>query len=136
MGDNKDQVKETAKITLNNLIDSYLPSFIWDRLSASFNHKLAKVRDELLDILKDTLIKYLHRSKPISRNSNFKITFILRFGTKDLQLNKLITYLVKLLNDQSIQIRDHSILLLIEIYKYTGDKLRIELKKKQVPEQK
>lgn len=51
-------------------------------------------------------------------------------------MNKIIPYIVKLLGDTNQQIRDKSLETLLEIYKHVGEKLRIDLRKRQIPEPK
>jgi CLIP-associating protein 1/2 len=82
---------------------------------AGFSHKLPKVREEMLHLLIDTYRK---------------------FGAGNLQITKLLTYIVKLSTDTNQQIKDASFECLIEIYRHVGEKLRVELKKKQLPETK
>ncbi len=48
----------------------------------------------------------------------------------------MVTYLVKLLSDANASVRDKALDSLIEMYRHVGDKLRIELRKKQIPEAK
>ena len=53
-----------------------------------------------------------------------------------MHIAKIITHLVKLLTDPNQLIRDKTLETLIEVYKYVGDKLKAELRKKQLPEAK
>lgn len=61
---------------------------------------------------------------------------MIRFGASGLQLNKLVTHIVKLLSDANEAVRDRSLETLIEIYRHVGERLRLDLKKKLVPEAK
>jgi len=53
-----------------------------------------------------------------------------------LQLSKIVTYIVKLLSDANQAVRDKSLEALIEIYRHVGEKLRLDLRKKAIPEAK
>lgn len=64
------------------------------------------------------------------------IIFSFRFGSGNLQLNKIVTHIVKLLSDANQAVRDKSLEALIEIYKYVGERLRNDLRKKNIPEGK
>jgi CLIP-associating protein 1/2 len=115
LADGKEQVRFASKNILIFMMASYTPNFIWEKLTIGFNHKLPKVREETLALLEDTLNK---------------------FGAQNLQLNKLVTSIVKLLGDANQFVRDKSFETIIEIYKHVGDRLRMDLKKKQLPEAK
>jgi hypothetical protein len=57
LGDSKEQVRTTAKMTLIYMMECYTVPFIWDKTMTSFNHKLCKVREEVLCLLDITLNK-------------------------------------------------------------------------------
>lgn len=115
LADSKEQVRFACKTLLIFMMACYTPGYIWEKLMGSFGHKLPKVREELLFLLDDTLN---------------------RFGIRDLQYSKILTLLVKLSTDQSQAVRDKSFQSLIELYRYVGENLRVELRKKQLPEAK
>ncbi len=53
-----------------------------------------------------------------------------------MQISKIIPHIVKLLSDTNQLIRDKSLETLLEIYKHAGDKIRNDLRKRQIPEAK
>lgn len=59
-----------------------------------------------------------------------------KFGACSMNLGKMVTFVVKLLTDQNQFVREKALVCLIEVYKTVGDRLRNELKKKQLPEEK
>lgn len=59
--------------------------------------------------------------------------FDFRYGTQVLSLKSFIQPIVGLLGDPSGPVRDAAIQSLVEIYKHVGDKLRVDLRKKDVP---
>ena len=68
---------------------------------------------------------------------------LLRYGVVgstngQLYVSKFIPSLVILLSDQNLQVRDTSMVTLVEIYKHVGDKLRHEILRKHsnMPHQK
>ena len=74
------------------------------------------------------------------KNSSTNISFFIklqnRFGASGLQLNKIVTQIIKLLSDANQAVRDQSLQTLIEIYRHVGERLRLDLKKKLIPEAK
>jgi hypothetical protein len=89
--------------------------YIWEKLNSAFSHKLPKIREEILYLLDETLRRHYAHHLPVS---------------------KLLTHVVKLLGDQNQMVRDKSLETILEMYKYCGEKLRNEIKKKQIPEAK
>lgn len=61
---------------------------------------------------------------------------IFRYGTQSVAVKSFITPIVGLLGDPTASVRDAAIQTLIEIYKHVGDRLRQDLLKKEVPQQK
>jgi CLIP-associating protein 1/2 len=60
-----------------------------------------------------------------------------RYGAHSLPICKILTSVVKLLSSDSNQmVRDKSLNTILEMYKHVGEKLRGELRKKQMPEAK
>ncbi|CAF0708571.1 unnamed protein product [Brachionus calyciflorus] len=114
-GDSKDQVRVASKNILIFMMATYTPTFIWDRLNVGFNHKIPKIREETLELLGESFDK---------------------FGANNMNLPKMVTFVVKLFTDQNQFVREKALACLIEIYKTVGDRLRNELKKKQLPEEK
>lgn len=59
--------------------------------------------------------------------------FSSRYGTQSLSLKNYIQSIVELLGDPTPSVRDAATQTLVEIYKHVGDKLRTDLRKKNVP---
>ncbi|XP_037906162.1 CLIP-associating protein isoform X11 [Hermetia illucens] len=114
LGDSKDTVREKAQLLLHNLMESKVltPQQLIDKLTTCFKHKNAKVREEFLQTIVNTLNEY---------------------GTSQLSLKAYIQPIVNLLSDPTATVRDAAIQTLVEIYKHVGDRLRADLRKKEVP---
>lgn len=115
LGDNKDTVREKAQILLLKLMQCRVlqPQQLIDKIAPNcFKHKNAKVREEFLLTLVNTLNEY---------------------GATGLSVKPHIQPIVALLGDPTVVVRDAALQTLVEIYKHVGDKLRIDLRKKEVP---
>lgn len=62
-----------------------------------------------------------------------EIFFCNRYGTQSVAVKQFISNIVNLLGDPTVTVRDAAFQTLIEIYKHVGDRLRVDLKKKEVP---
>lgn len=60
----------------------------------------------------------------------------LRYGTQNLSVKTYIQLIVDLLSDPTPSVRDAANQTLVEVYKHVGDKLRQDLRKKNVPPNK
>lgn len=58
--------------------------------------------------------------------------FFFRHGTQSLTLNKFIPDIVNLLSDPTATVRDTAFSTLVDLYKHVGDKLRIDLQKRNI----
>lgn len=115
LGDNKDTVREKAQLLLQKLLECKVltPQTMVDKLSVNcFKHKNAKVREEFLQTIVSTLNEY---------------------GTQALVVKAYIPPIVQLLGDPHVSVREAALQTLVEIYKHVGDKLRTDLKKREVP---
>ncbi|XP_052861682.1 CLIP-associating protein [Anopheles cruzii] len=114
LGDSRDTVREKAQLLLHKLMECrvVLPQSLLDKLNVCFKHKNSKVREEFLQTIVSTLNEY---------------------GTQSLTVKVYIPPIVSLLGDPSPTVRDAAIQTLVEIYKHVGDKLRTDLKKREVP---
>uniref|UniRef100_A0A182NHM2 TOG domain-containing protein n=1 Tax=Anopheles dirus TaxID=7168 RepID=A0A182NHM2_9DIPT len=114
LGDSRDTVREKAQLLLHKLMECRVvaPQSLLDKLSVCFKHKNAKVREEFLQTIVSTLNEY---------------------GTQSLSVKMYIAPIVSLLGDPAPTVRDAAIQTLVEIYKHVGDKLRVDLKKREVP---
>lgn len=64
------------------------------------------------------------------------ILFSFRYGTQNLSVKTYIQPIVELLSDPTPSVRDAANQALVEVYKHVGDKLRQDLRKKNVPPNK
>lgn len=99
---------------LHNLMEYRVltPQQLIDRLTPCFKHKNSKVREEFLQTIVNTLNEH---------------------GTSQLSVKSYIQPIVSLLGDPTSTVRDASNQTLVEIYKHVGDRLRVDLRKKEVP---
>lgn len=58
--------------------------------------------------------------------------YCFRHGTHSLTLSKFIPDIVNLLSDPSVAVRDTAFSTLVDLYKHVGDKLRIDLQKRNL----
>ncbi|XP_058839052.1 CLIP-associating protein isoform X5 [Topomyia yanbarensis] len=114
LGDSRDTVREKAQLLLHKLMECRVvpPQSLLDKLTVCFKHKNGKVREEFLQTIINALNEY---------------------GTQSLSVKTYIQPIVVLLGDPTPTVRDAAIQTLVEIYKHVGDKLRIDLRKKEVP---
>uniref|UniRef100_A0A1Q3FX57 Putative microtubule associated-protein orbit n=1 Tax=Culex tarsalis TaxID=7177 RepID=A0A1Q3FX57_CULTA len=114
LGDSRDTVREKAQLLLHKLMECRVvaPQSLLDKLTVCFKHKNAKVREEFLQTIVNALNEY---------------------GTQSLSVKTYIQPIVLLLGDPTPTVRDAAIQTLVEIYKHVGDKLRTDLRKKEVP---
>ncbi|XP_053689926.1 CLIP-associating protein isoform X2 [Sabethes cyaneus] len=114
LGDSRDTVREKAQLLLHKLMECRVvsPQALLDKLTMCFKHKNAKVREEFLQTIINALNEY---------------------GTQSLSVKTYIQPIVLLLGDPTPTVRDAAIQTLVEIYKHVGDKLRVDLRKKDVP---
>ncbi|XP_055708280.1 CLIP-associating protein isoform X2 [Phlebotomus papatasi] len=114
LGDNRDTVREKAQLVLQKLVEYRVltPQQLLDKLTTCFKHKNSKVREEFLKTIVNTLNEY---------------------GTQSLSLKNYIQPIADLLGDPTASVRDEAVQTLVEIYKHVGEKLRVDLQKKDVP---
>uniref|UniRef100_A0A6B2EFM1 Putative microtubule associated-protein orbit n=1 Tax=Phlebotomus kandelakii TaxID=1109342 RepID=A0A6B2EFM1_9DIPT len=114
LGDNRDTVREKAQLVLQKLVEYRVltPQQLLDKLTTCFKHKNSKVREEFLKTIVNTLNEY---------------------GTQSLSLKNYIQPIADLLGDPTVTVRDEALQTLVEIYKHVGEKLRVDLQKKDVP---
>ncbi|XP_075164234.1 CLIP-associating protein [Haematobia irritans] len=112
LGDSKDTVREKAQLLLQTLMEHKVlsPQVLLDKLAVScFKHKNAKVREEFLQTIVNTLSVY---------------------GTSQLSVRNYIQSICILLGDPTVSVRDSAIQTLVEIYKHVGDRLRPDLRRR------
>uniref|UniRef100_A0A1A9WCV8 TOG domain-containing protein n=1 Tax=Glossina brevipalpis TaxID=37001 RepID=A0A1A9WCV8_9MUSC len=111
LGDSKDTVREKAQLLLQTLMEHKVltPQVLLDKLAAScFKHKNAKVREEFLQTIVNTLNEY---------------------GTSQLSVRNYIQSICVLLGDPTVSVRDYAVQTLVEIYKHVGDRLRPDMRR-------
>lgn len=114
LGDSRDTVREKAQLLLHKLMECRVvsPQSMLDKLTVCFKHKNSKVREEFLQTIVNALNEY---------------------GTQSLSVKMYIQPIVLLLGDPAPTVRDSAVQTLVEIYKHVGDKLRTDLRKREVP---
>nr|XP_034339824.1 CLIP-associating protein 2 isoform X18 [Arvicanthis niloticus] len=113
MGDAKDKVREEAQnLTLKLMDEVAPPMYIWEHLASGFKHKNFRSREGMCLCLIETL--------------NI-------FGTQPLVISKLVPHLCVLFGDSNSQVRNAAISAVVEIYRHVGEKLRIDLCKRDIP---
>ncbi|XP_050313911.1 CLIP-associating protein 1-A isoform X2 [Anthonomus grandis grandis] len=113
LGDSKDTVREKAQLLILKLLERNVlkPQTLFDKLASSFTHKNAKIREEVLRCLVNTLNEH---------------------GAHSLTLSKFIPDIVKLLSDPTSSVRDTAFNTLVDLYKHVGEKLRVDIEKKKL----
>lgn len=113
MGDAKDKVREEAQnLTLKLMDEAAPPMYIWEQLASGFKHKNFRSREGVCLCLIETL--------------NI-------FGTQPLVISKLVPHLCVLFGDSNSQVRNAAASAVVEIYRHVGEKLRIDLCKRDIP---
>ncbi|KAL5010946.1 hypothetical protein ScPMuIL_013251 [Solemya velum] len=112
LGDLKDPVRDQAQqLLLKLMLPASNPQYVFDRLMGAFGHKLWHVREGVLMCLQNTLNTY---------------------GARCLQLSKVVPHIIKLLEDQNQKVRETAMNTLAEIYRHVGEKVRSDLRKKNI----
>ncbi|XP_074520473.1 CLIP-associating protein 1-A-like isoform X17 [Halichoeres trimaculatus] len=114
LGDAKDQVRDQDQALLLKIMDQAAnPQFVWERMMGGFKHKNNRTREGLCLCLISTLNV---------------------FGSQSLTLSKIVPHICNLLGDPTSQVRDGAMNCLIEIYRHVGERVRIDLGKKGLPQ--
>ncbi|MEQ2260026.1 CLIP-associating protein 1-A [Xenotaenia resolanae] len=114
LGDSKDQVREQDQALLLKIMDqSANPQYVWERMMGGFKHKNIRTREGLCLCLISTLNV---------------------FGSQSLTLNKIVPLICNLLGDPASQVRDAAMSCLVEIYRHVGERVRMDLGKKGLPQ--
>ncbi|XP_058643439.1 CLIP-associating protein 1a isoform X23 [Onychostoma macrolepis] len=114
LGDAKDQVRDQDQILLLKIMEqAATPQYIWDRMLVGFKHKNNRTREGVCLCLISTLNTY---------------------GAQGLTLSKIVPHICNLLGDPTSQVRDAAMNCLVEIYRHVGEKVRIDLSKKGLPQ--
>ncbi|XP_074514660.1 CLIP-associating protein 1a isoform X47 [Sebastes fasciatus] len=114
LGDSKDQVREQDQTVLLKIMEqSATPQYVWDRMLAGFKHKNNRTREGVCLCLIATLSTH---------------------GAQGLTLSKIVPHICNLLGDPTSQVRDGAMSCLVEIYKHVGERVRMDLSKKGLPQ--
>ncbi|XP_061780121.1 CLIP-associating protein 1-like isoform X6 [Nerophis lumbriciformis] len=114
LGDAKDQVRDQDQALLLKIMDQAAnPQYVWERMIGGFKHKNNRTREGLCLCLIATLNV---------------------FGSQSLTLNKIVPHICHLLGDPTSQVRDGAMSSLVEIYRHVGERVRIDLGKKGLPQ--
>ncbi|XP_053368727.1 CLIP-associating protein 1-B-like isoform X8 [Clarias gariepinus] len=114
LGDAKDQVRDQAQTLLLKIMDQAAnPQYVWDRMLGGFKHKNNRTREAVCFCLVSTLNIY---------------------GAQGLTLSKIVPHICSLLGDPTSQVRDGAMTCLVEIYRHVGERVRMDLGKKGLPQ--
>ncbi|XP_051564143.1 CLIP-associating protein 1-like [Myxocyprinus asiaticus] len=114
LGDAKDQVRDQDQTLLLKIMEQAAsPQYIWDRMLGGFKHKNNRTREGVCLCLIATLNTY---------------------GAQGLTLSKIVPHICNLLGDPTSQVRDAAMNCLVEIYRHVGEKVRVDLSKKGLPQ--
>ncbi|KAL1513059.1 hypothetical protein ABEB36_002537 [Hypothenemus hampei] len=113
LGDTKDTVREKAQLFILKLLERSVlsPQTLFEKLTPYFSHKNAKIREEVLRCLVNTLNEH---------------------GAHSLSLSKFTPDIVKLLSDPTSSVRDTAFSTLVDLYKHVGEKLRVDIQKRNL----
>ncbi|XP_068447008.1 CLIP-associating protein 1-B-like isoform X3 [Clinocottus analis] len=114
LGDSKDPVRDQDQVLLLKIMDQAAnPQFVWERMMGGFKHKNNRTREGLCVCLISTLNV---------------------FGSQSLTLSKIVPHICDLLGDPTSQVRDGAMSCLVEIYRHVGERVRMDLGKKGLPQ--
>ncbi|KAL1021850.1 hypothetical protein UPYG_G00018850 [Umbra pygmaea] len=114
LGDSKDQVRDQDQALLLKIMDQAAnPQYVWDRMLGGFKHKNNRTRESVCVCLIATLNVY---------------------GAQGLTLSKIVPHICNLLGDPTSQVRDGAMNCLVEIYRHVGERVRMDLGKKGLPQ--
>ncbi|KAL0964005.1 hypothetical protein UPYG_G00316360 [Umbra pygmaea] len=114
LGDSKDQVRDQDQILLLKIMEQVAsPQYVWDRMLGGFKHKNNRTREGVCLCLISTLNMY---------------------GAQGLTLSKIVPHICNLLGDPTSQVRDGAMGCLVEIYRHVGERVRMDLSKKGLPQ--
>ncbi|XP_018600310.1 CLIP-associating protein 1a isoform X7 [Scleropages formosus] len=114
LGDAKDQVREQDQTLLLKIMEQAAnPQYVWDRMLGGFKHKNNRTREGVCLCLIATLSVY---------------------GAQGLTLSKIVPHICNLLGDPTSQVRDGAMNCLVEIYRHVGERVRVDLSKKGLPQ--
>ncbi|XP_062258045.1 CLIP-associating protein 1a [Platichthys flesus] len=114
LGDARDQVRDQDQTVLLKIMEqAATPQYVWDRMLGGFKHKNNRTREGLCLCLISTLNTY---------------------GAQSLTLSKIVPHICNLLGDPNSQVRDGAMSSLVTIYRHVGERVRMDLSKKGLPQ--
>ncbi|CAB1447108.1 unnamed protein product [Pleuronectes platessa] len=114
LGDARDQVRDQDQTVLLKIMEqAATPQYVWDRMLGGFKHKNNRTREGLCLCLISTLNTY---------------------GAQSLTLSKIVPHICNLLGDPTSQVRDGAMSSLVTIYRHVGERVRMDLSKKGLPQ--
>ncbi|XP_031725851.1 CLIP-associating protein 1a isoform X11 [Anarrhichthys ocellatus] len=114
LGDSKDQVRDQDQTVLLKIMEQAAsPQYVWDRMLGGFKHKNNRTREGVCLCLIATLSTH---------------------GAQGLTLSKIVPHICNLLGDPTSQVRDGAMSCLVEIYRHVGERVRMDLCKKGLPQ--
>ncbi|KAI1884942.1 hypothetical protein AGOR_G00215090 [Albula goreensis] len=114
LGDSKDQVRDQDQTLLLKIMEQAASTqYVWDRMLGGFKHKNNRTREGVCLCLIATLNVY---------------------GAQGLTLSKIVPHICNLLGDPTSQVRDGAMNCLVEIYRHVGERVRMDLSKKGLPQ--
>ncbi|XP_069573145.1 CLIP-associating protein 1a [Brachyistius frenatus] len=114
LGDAKDQVRDHDQTLLLKIMEqAATPQYVWDRMLGGFKHKNNRTREGVCLCLIATLNTH---------------------GAQGLTLSKIVPHICNLLGDPTSQVRDGAMSCLVEIYRHVGERVRLDLSKKGLPQ--
>ncbi|XP_045782682.1 CLIP-associating protein isoform X1 [Maniola jurtina] len=113
LADTKEGVRVAARACISSLSDSRAapPRPLLARLTPALQHKAPHAREEALKCIAALLHSH---------------------GAAELQLRSAVPSLAALLGDPSSAVRDAAVQLLVDVYRHVGERLRQDLKKKEL----
>ncbi|XP_052742848.1 CLIP-associating protein isoform X2 [Bicyclus anynana] len=113
LADTKEGVRVAARACISSLGDSRAapPRPLLARLTPALQHKAPHAREEALRCIAELLHSH---------------------GAAELQLRSAVPSLAALLGDPSGAVRDSALQLLVDVYRHVGERLRQDLKKKEL----
>lgn len=115
LGDNNKELKTRAHNLLMKLMecDSISPRTLFDKIITlnAFKHKNSNVKEGSMMLLLSTIGE---------------------FGAHTITISKIVPMIVKILSEPNIPLKHKAIETLVDLYKYIGEQLRVDIQKKYI----
>uniref|UniRef100_A0A672MU25 CLIP-associating protein 1-like n=1 Tax=Sinocyclocheilus grahami TaxID=75366 RepID=A0A672MU25_SINGR len=121
------------------LLGMDLLSALVTRLQDRFRPQVGTVLPSLIDRLGDAKDQVRDQDqtlllKIMEQSATPQVVFLTLYGAQGLTLSKIVPHICNLLGDPTSQVRDAAMNCLVEIYRHVGEKVRIDLSKKGLPQ--